>query len=98
MVSNSNNETNFPHILLLTNRQILSLRKTFANHTLVDIKLSKAQLTKMQKEGFLKFLMPFLKSGLPLLKSGFGCYCITNRCCNKQKMFRIMWSYNINNF
>ena len=42
MVGNSNNETDFPHKLLLTNRQILSLRKVFANHTSVDIKLSKA--------------------------------------------------------
>ena len=37
MIGNSNNETNFPHKLLLTNRQILSLRKIFANHTSVDI-------------------------------------------------------------
>ena len=69
IVGNSNNESNFPHKLLLTNRQILSLRKTFANHASVDIKLSKAQVTKMQKGGFLKFLMPLLKSELPLLKS-----------------------------
>ena len=69
MVNNSNNETNFPHKLLLTNRQMLSLRKAFANHTSVDIKFSKAQLTKMQKGGFLKFLMPLFKSRLPLLKS-----------------------------
>ena len=69
MVGNSNDETNFPHKLSLTNRQILSLRKAFANHTSVDIKLSKAQLTTMQKGRFLKFLMPLLKSGLPLLKS-----------------------------
>ena len=41
MVGNSNNKNNFPHELLLTNRQILSLRKAFANHTSVDIKLSK---------------------------------------------------------
>ena len=41
VVGNSNNETNFPHKLLLTNRQVLSLRKAFANHTSVDIKLSK---------------------------------------------------------
>ena len=53
MVGNSNNETDFPHILLLTNRQILSYRKAFAEHISVDIKLSKAQLTKMQKRGFL---------------------------------------------
>ena len=52
MVGNSNDETNFPHNLLLTNRQTLSLRKAFANHTSVDIKLPKAQLTKMQKGVF----------------------------------------------
>ena len=33
------------------------------------IKLSKAQLTKMQKSGFLKLLAPLLKSGLPLVRS-----------------------------
>ena len=44
LVGNSNNETNFPHKLLLTNRQILSLRKEFNNHTSADIKFSKAQL------------------------------------------------------
>ena len=69
MVGNPNNETNFPHKLLLTNRQILSLRKAFANHRSVDIKLSKAQLTKIQKGGFLKFLISLLKSGLALLRS-----------------------------
>ena len=69
MVGDSDDEINFPHKLLLTNRQTLSLRKAFNNHTSADIKFSKAQLTKMQKGGFLKFLMPLLKSGLPLLKS-----------------------------
>ena len=49
MIGNSDDEANFPHKLLLTNRQTLSLRKTFNNHTSVDIKFSKAQLTKMQK-------------------------------------------------
>ena len=52
MVGNSNNETNFLHKLLITNRQILSLRKAFNNHVSADIKFSKAQLTKMQKDGF----------------------------------------------
>ena len=69
MVGSSNDEANFPHKLLLTNRQTLSLRNAFANHTSADIKFSKAQLTKMQKGGFLKFLIPLLKPGLPLLKS-----------------------------
>ena len=69
MVGNTDDKTNFLHKLLLTNKQTLSLRKAFDNHTSADIKFSKAQLTKMQKGGFLKFLMPLLKSGLPLLKS-----------------------------
>ena len=69
MVGNSDDETNFPHKLLLTNRQIANLYKAFANHTSTDIKLSKAQLTKTQKGGFVRFLASLLKSGLPLLKS-----------------------------
>ena len=68
-IGNWNDQTNFPHKLLLTNRQVANIRKAFAKHILTDIKLSKAQLTKMQKGGFLWFLAPLLKSGLPLLKS-----------------------------
>ena len=69
MIGNSDDEANFSHKLLLTNRQVANLRKAFANHTSTDIKLSKAQLNKMQKGGFLRFLAPLLKFGLPLLKS-----------------------------
>ena len=46
MVSNSNDNTNFPHELLLTNRQVANIRKAFANHSAIDIKLSKTQLSK----------------------------------------------------
>ena len=69
MIGNSDDEPNFPHKLLLTNRQVANIRKAFANHTSTNIKMSKAQLTKMQKGGFLKSLATLLKSGLPLLKS-----------------------------
>ena len=41
MIGNSVDETNFPHKLLLTNRQVTTLRKAFANYTSTDIKLSK---------------------------------------------------------
>ena len=54
---------------MLTNRQTLSLRKAVNNHTSAEIEFSKGQVTKMKKGGFLKFLIPLLKSGLPLLKS-----------------------------
>ena len=39
--------TNFPHKLLLTNRQVSNIRKGFANYLSTDIKLSKTQLSKM---------------------------------------------------
>ena len=60
------NETNFLHELLLTNRQVSNLRKPFANHLSADIKLSKTQLSKMIKSGgFLdRLLSPLLKTGL----------------------------------
>ena len=49
MVGNSDDETNFPHNLLSTNRQVASLRKAFANYLSTDIKLSKTQLSKMMQ-------------------------------------------------
>ena len=64
MIGSSNDETNFPHKLLLTNRQVVNLRKAFANYLSTDIKLSKAQLSKMiQSGGFLgRMLGPLLKT------------------------------------
>ena len=64
-------ETNFPHKLLLTNRQVTNLCKAFANYLSTDIKLSKTQLSKMiQSGGFLgRLLGPLLKIGLPLIKN-----------------------------
>ena len=71
MVDNSNVNTNFPHELLLTNRQVANIRKAFANHLSTDIKLSKTQLSKViQSGGFLdRLLGPLLKTGLRLIKS-----------------------------
>ena len=46
---NSNDETDFPHKLLLTNRQVANLLKAFANYLSTDIKLSKTQLSKILK-------------------------------------------------
>ena len=65
------NESSFPHKLLLTNRQVSNLRKPSANNSLTDIKLSKTQLSKMiQSRGFLSRLLgPLLKTGLPLIKN-----------------------------
>ena len=91
------NETNFPHKLLWTNRQVSNLRKAFENHLSADIKLSKTQLSKMiQSGGFLgRLLGLFLKTGLPLIKNvikplaknvliplGLNCSSISSRCRN----------------
>ena len=64
-------ENNFHHTLLLTNRQIENLPKSFANSSSTDIKLSKTRISKMiQSEGFLgKLPGSLLKAGLPLIKN-----------------------------
>ena len=46
MVSNSNDNINFPHELLLTNREVANIRKAFARNTSIDIKLSKNSIIK----------------------------------------------------
>ena len=71
MIGDSNDKTNFPHELLLTDRQVSSIGKVFLNNSSVDIKFSKTQLSKMiQSEGCLgKLLGPLLKAGLPLVKN-----------------------------
>ena len=63
------NETNFPHKLLLIDRQVSNLRKAFTNHSSTNIKLSKTQFSKViQSGGFLgRLLGPLLKTGLPLI-------------------------------
>ena len=102
MIGNSDDETNFPHKLLLTNIQIANLCKAFANHTSTDIKLSEAQLTKMKKGGFLRFLAPLLKSGLPLLKSVIKPLDMIGltaaASATNKKKYPWIWNSNLNNF
>ena len=71
MVGNYNDETNFSHKLLLTNRQVANLSQTFVSYLSTDIKLSKTQLSKMKQSGgfFGRFLGPLLKTGLSLMKN-----------------------------
>ena len=75
MVGNSNNNTNFPHKLLLIDRQVANIRKAFANHLSTDVKFSKTQLSKrMQSGGFSgnilsKLAGPLMKVAMPLAKN-----------------------------
>ena len=61
------NGNNLPHELLLTRRQTAKLRNAFENNMSTDIKLSKAQISKIvQSGGFLSIL--FRKLAGPLMK------------------------------
>ena len=51
MFDDSNDDTKIPHKLLLTNTQVLRLRKVFPNSSSGNIKLSKTQLCKIGQSG-----------------------------------------------
>ena len=62
VICNSNDESNLPHKLLLSNTKIYWLRKAFASNSSANVKLSKTQLSKMvQSGGFVgfSFMDPF---------------------------------------
>ena len=66
-----NDEIKFPAKLLLINKQVSKIHKTFANGLTVNIKLSKPQLSiTVLLGGFLgKLLRPVIKPGLSLIGS-----------------------------
>ena len=85
------NGNNLPHELLLTARQITKLRNATENNMSTDIKLSKAQISKIiQSGGFLGSLLsklagPLMKVAVPLKKKFFSSIrnnscCFTNWC------------------
>ena len=68
------NKNEHPHELLLTTRQNIKLRNAISNNLTTDIKLSKAQIKKIQSGGFLGKLLsklagPLMKVALPLAKN-----------------------------
>ena len=64
-------ETNFPHRLLSTNRQVSNICRAFVDKSSTGINLWKTQISMMiQSRGFLgRLLGPLLKTGLPLIKN-----------------------------
>ena len=64
---------NLLHELLLTTRQTSKLRNAIENNMSTDIKLAKAQISKIiQSGGFLgKRIDPLLKTGLPIISNVF---------------------------
>ena len=71
VIGGSNEETNFPHKTLLTDRKVSKLCKNFANNSSANIKLSKTQLSKIaQLGGFLgRLIGSLLKVEIPLMKN-----------------------------
>ena len=69
------NGNDLPHELLLTTRQKTKLRNTFENNMSTDVKLSKAEISKIiQSGGFLGALLsklagPLMKVAVPLAKN-----------------------------
>ena len=65
------NGDDLPHELLLTTRQKTRLRNAFNNNMSTDLKISKAQISKIiQSGGFLgRLLGPLIKAGLPLIRN-----------------------------
>ena len=51
LIGNFNDETNFVHKILLTDTQVLKIRKAFENGWSANIKFSKTQLSKMIQSG-----------------------------------------------
>ena len=101
------NGNDLPHELLLTTRQKTKLRNAFNNNMSTDLKLSKAQISKIiQSGGFLgsllsKLARPLMKVAIPLAKNVLAPLAITAAASavdariQKKRWF---WNNNINNF
>ena len=67
VTGDSDDRTNFPLKLLLTDTQVSKLCKDFANNLLANIKLSKTQLSKMVQLG--EFISEVIKFAIDPFKS-----------------------------
>ena len=80
------NENDLPHELLLTTRQKAKLINAFNNNISIDLKLSKARVSKIiQSGGFLGSLLskladPFMKASNSFSKKCFSSI-KNNSCC-----------------
>ena len=100
------NGNNLPHELLLTRRQKTNVKNAFNNNVSADLKLSKAQITKIiQSGGFLGSLLselagPLKKVAILLAKSvlaplGIAAASAIDAGIQKNTRF---WNNNFNNF
>ena len=96
-----------PHELLLTTRQKTKLRNAFNNKMQADIKLFKAQISKIiQSGGFLWSLLsklagPLMKVAVPLAKNilaPLGITALVQQLMQKFKRKFMVWNNDFNNF
>ena len=104
------NGNNLPHELLLTTRQKTKLRNAFNNNMSTDLKLSKAQISKIiQSGGFLGSLLsklagPLMKIAVPLAKNVLAPLGITAAASaidagiQQQQKNTWFWNNNFNSF
>ena len=71
MIDRANDETNFPHKLLLINRQFANHHEAIANNSSGNTKLSKTQISKIIQSGrsLGRPLRTIMKVDLPLMKN-----------------------------
>ena len=72
LIGSSNDETNFPCKLLLTDTQVSKICKAFANGSSANIKFSKTQLAKMIQSGRFISLVPLYGSSDPPFRKTFS--------------------------
>ena len=98
---------NLPHELLLTTRQKTKLRNAFNNNMSTDLKLSKAQISKIiQSGGFLGSLLsklagPLMKIAVPLAKNvlaPLGITAATSAIDAEIQKNTCFWNNNFHNF
>ena len=106
------NGNDLPYELLLTRRQKTKLRNALNNNISTDLKLSKAQISKIiQSGGFLGSLLnklagPLMKVAIPLTKNVLESLGITAAASaidariqkKKKKKNTRFWKYDFNNF
>ena len=61
MVGNSNDNTNFPHKLLLTDRQVANIRKAFSNNLSTDVKFSIIKNSIIKNGAIRRIFRKFIK-------------------------------------
>ena len=97
------NGNNLPHELLLITRQNTKLRNAFNNNISTDLKLSKTQITKINKSGefwgslLSKLAGPLMKVAVLLAKNNSSCFRNWCRDSKKKKKSTWFWNNNFNN-